>query len=308
LGAQDVEITETILKLQAMHSTARRAPTLEDRIGFFLSSRDRYGYTLRTIQSLDNEGGFDLIWNDGSVEGGVPALARNYKFQKARLVEVNRGVTGGPDAAIEFGLKRLLELGYDYIGMIENDILFQPGWFSRLLELFRLGTQEGFAVGSATVRSYESHTLEYRDGYCLCLNTGAGMALLSRGAAEILVELYARPNALRMSTADFQEFYADVFKIQLRYPMWNDHPRDAEIFCGLDWGYTPALYWNGYASLNSMPTYATDLEFDVEQTLKTRYVIEDKKNAGPEYERLKAANGASEHSRWDRLLAGKRER
>jgi len=281
------EIIEVLHTLQKRNKTKPRAPKRGDRIGFSLISKDRYSFTLQTIQSLDVEGGFDLIWNDASVGQGVPALARNYHFQNLNLAEVNYGVTGGPDRAVCFGLKRLLELGFDYIGLVENDILLKPGWFGRLTSLFSQGAADGIVCGSATARSFESHVLEYRSGYCLHVDTGAGMVLFSRPAAELILNLYSTPSALQMTTISWRRFYADLFGIDLQSfsPFWA-YPPDQAIPCTLDWGYTPSLYRHGFASLSTIPTFATDLEFDVETFFHTRYVGLDKDNTGVQYPRV----------------------
>lgn len=281
------EILDVIRALQKRNKTKPRAPKRGDRVGFAFSSRDRYFFTLQTLQSLDTESGFDLIWNDGSTEAAVPSLAANYKFRHARLVEFNPAVTGGAERAVCFGLSRLLELGYDYVGLIENDILFRPGWFRHLLEVFSLGAAEGIACGSATARSFESHALEYRRGYGIQADVGAGMVLFSRAAAEIIMELYANPSSLQMTTHSWQKFYADLFGVDLRgfAPFWAYPPNQA-VPCTLDWGYTPSLYLNGYASLSTIPTYGTDLEFDVETFFHTRYVSSEKNNTGVAYPRV----------------------
>ena len=278
------QIIDIIRSLQKRNKTKPRVPKRGDRVGFSFSTRDRYLFTLRSLQSLDTEGGFDLIWNDGSTEQGVPALAGNYKFQKAKLVEVNYGVTGGAERAVCFGLARLLELGYDYVGLIENDILFRPGWFSALMKLFSLGASEGIVCGSATARSFESHVLEYRSGYGVQSDTGAGMVLFSRPAAEIIMDLYSNPSSLQMTTHSWQKFYAELFGLDLRTfsPFWA-YPPDRAFPCTLDWGYTPSLYLKGYASLSTIPSYATDLEFDVETFFHTKYVSAEKNNAGVTY-------------------------
>jgi hypothetical protein len=287
--AEFPEIMEILRTLQKSNQTKPRAPKRSDRVGFSFSSKDRYLYTLQTIQNLDTEGGFDLIWNDGSKEAGVPVLARNYKFRNAKLVEVNYGVTGGPDRAICFGLSRLLELGYDYVGLIENDILFRPGWFSALMELFSRSAQDGIVCGSATAGSFESHVLEYREGYGVQCDIGAGMVLFSRPAAEIILELYSNPPSLQMTTHSWKDFYADLFGLDLQTfsPFWA-YPPEKAFPCTLDWGYTPSLYLKGYASLSTIPTYATDLEFDVETFFHTKYVSAAKNNAGVAYPKIPA--------------------
>jgi hypothetical protein len=281
------EIIDVLRLLQKRNKTKPRVPKRGDRIGFSFSTKDRYLFTLQTLQNLDTDGGFDLIWNDGSTEPGVPALARNYKFHNAKLVEINNGVTGGADRAVCFGLSRLLELGYDYVGLIENDIVFRPGWFNALMNLFSLGAADGIVCGSATARSFESHVLEYRSGYGVQCDTGAGMVLFSRAAAEIIMDLYSNPSSLQMTTHSWQKFYADLFGLDLRKftPFWA-FPPEREFPCTLDWGYTPTLYLNGYASLSAIPSYASDLEFDVETFFHTKYVSAEKNNTGVAYPRI----------------------
>jgi len=284
------EVIEVLRSLQKRNKTKPRVPKRGDRIGFSFSTRDRYLFTLQTLQSMDSEGGFDLIWNDGSTEAGVPALAKNFKFQNVRLVKVNYGVTGGAERAVCFGLSRLLALGYDYVGLIENDLLFRPGWCRALRELFARGAEEGIACGSATARSFESHALEFRAGYSVQSDIGAGMVLFSRAAAEIIMEHYAQPESLQMTTHSWQKFYADRFGLDLGKfaPFWA-YPPERAIPCTLDWGYTPSLYLRGYASLATIPSYVTDLEFDVETFFHTRYVSAEKNNTGANYPRVSIA-------------------
>jgi hypothetical protein len=281
------EIIEILCTLQKKNKTKPHFPRPSDRVGFALSSKDRYLFTLQTLQSLDTEGGFDLVWNDDSKEPGVPALTKNYKFQNARLAEVNFGVGGGPDRAVCFGLTRLLQLGYDYVGLIENDILFRPGWFAALMEVFSRGAEDGIVCGSATARSFESHVLEYRDGYGMQCDIGAGMLLFSRPAAEIIVDLYSRADSLQMTTHTWIKFYADLFGLNLQSfsPFWA-YPPEKAFPCTLDWGYSPSLYLRGYASLSTIPTYATDLQFDVQNFFHTNYVGPEKSNSGVAYPQM----------------------
>ena len=67
------------------------------------------------------------------------------------------------------------------------------------------------------------------------------------------------------------------------------YPPDKAFPCTLDWGYTPSLYLRGYASLGTIPSYATDLEFDVESFFHTKYVSAEKNNAGVAYPRIPMA-------------------
>jgi hypothetical protein len=268
---------EIIRSQQAKNGTVPRRPRPNDRLGFSFSSKDRCLYTVQSLKALDAEGGFDLIWNDGSTQKGGPELARNWRFKNARLVEINCGVGGGPDLAIRFGLKRLLDLGYDYVGLLENDVVLHPGWFSRLTELFALGFEEGLVCGAASVRGYESRVLEYRNHYSIDWASGAGMVLFSREAAQLILDQY---DQLAVTTLGIREFYAELFGVALEISEWNIWPVTQAVPCTLDFGYTPMLYRHGFATLGAIPSLAHDLDFDVRRFLRTNYVGMNKNNAG----------------------------
>jgi hypothetical protein len=278
---------DVIRSLQSARQIAPRGPRVGERIGFALSSKDRFAFTLKTIKALDAEGGFDLIWNDGSDRDEVRELAKNFVFRNARLAEVNLGVKGGPDKAICFSLKRLLDLGYDYIGLIENDVILRPGWLKELTSLFHLAAEDGLAVGAASVMSYESRVLEFRKRYSIDWARGANMVLFSRPAAQLVLDHY---ESLRMTTWEIRRFYADLFGVALQVSEWSVGPVWLDGPMAMDWGYTPLLYRNGYASVSSVPSMAYDLEFDVRQLLQTTYVGPEKSNAGLAHPRIARSN------------------
>ncbi len=270
-------VLPALRSLQAACAPKVCSPRHGDRIGFSLSSKDRLAYTLRTIQALDADGGFDLIWNDGSDRAEVPDLSRYFKFRNARLVETNYGVRGGPDAAICFGLRRLLELGYDYVGLIENDVVLRPGWLTKLLSLFDLAAAEGVVVGAASVLGYKSRVLEYRQGYSIDWARGAAMVLFSRPAAELLIERYS---TLKLSNCEIRGFYAQRFGVALHVPEWCVGSQWMDGPLSMDWSYAPMLYRHGYACVGSVPSMANDLEFDVQKVMRTDYVGIQQNGAG----------------------------
>jgi hypothetical protein len=265
--------------LQSVTGTVCRLPQRGDQIGFAFSSKDRVHLTRQTLESMDTDGGYDIIWNDGSDEPEARELPGNFHFRNARLVEVNENVRGGPDRSICFGLERLLHLGYDYVGLIENDILMQPGWFQGLMNLFKLTANEGIACGAATVRSYEGRVIEHRSGYSINWGTGAGMILFSRPAAEVILKQYSK---LKMSMASMNSFYSRLFRIDLKMRVQDNagRPVEHDAWLTLDWGYTPMLYAHGYASVSSIPSLARDLEFAPGHFLLDDYVRPDRQNAG----------------------------
>ncbi len=272
-------VVDIIRFLQTKTGTVCRRPQPGDRVGFALSSKDRVSFTRQTLEAMDRDSGYDIIWNDGSDEPEARALPKNFHFQNARLVEVNYNVRGGPDRCICFGLERLLDLGYDYVGLMENDIVVQPGWFHRLMNLFELAATDGIVCGAATVRSFGGRVIEHRSGYSINWGTGAGMILFSRPAAEVILRQYSK---LRMSTASMMRFYSRLFRIDLnlRRPGWAGRGVQSDISLTLDWGYTPMLYMHGYASVGSIPSLARDLEFPPGHYLLNDYVQPEHDNAG----------------------------
>jgi hypothetical protein len=270
---------DMIRYLQAQTGTVCRRPKPGDRVGFAFSSKNRESFTRQTLEAMDQDGGYDLIWNDGSDEAGARALPKEFRLKNARLVEVNYDVLGGPDKSICFGLDRLLQLGYDYVGLMENDIVMRPGWFGRLMELFVLTAAEGVACGAATVRSFQGRVIEHRSGYSLNWGTGAGMILFSRPAAEILLRQYSR---LRMSTASISRFYSRLFQVDLSLRSQDTSGQwgTQDMWLTLDWGYTPMLYMHGFASVGSIPNLARDLEFPPGHYLMNDYVRPECNNTG----------------------------
>lgn len=265
--------------LQMQSKTVCRPPRPGDRVGFALSSKDRVDLTRRTLEAMDQDGGYDLVWNDGSDSPEARELPKNFQFRNAKLVEVNYDVRGGPDRSICFGLERLLDRGYDYVGLMENDIVMEPGWFARLMDIFALAAAEGIVCGAATVRSYEGRVLEHRAGYSINWGTGAGMILFSRPAAEIILRHYA---TLQMTSKSIMRFYARLFHIALDIRVqggagcWTQE--DTPLT--LDWGYTPLLYMHGYTSVGSIPSLARDLEFSTGHYLLKDYVRPERSGAG----------------------------
>jgi hypothetical protein len=287
-------IVEALRSLQGARKPTACRPLAGSRIGFALSSRDRFVFTLRTIKALDAESTFDLVWNDGSDRPEVPELSRYYVFKSARLVETNYGVKGGADAAICFGLRRLLDLGYDFIGLIENDILLQPGWLERLLSLFDLAAADGVIVGAVSVLGYQSRVLEYRRDYSIDWARGAAMVLFTRPAAQLLLDNYS---SLRMTSQQIRGFYAERFGAALHVPEWAVGSRWIDGPMTVDWAYAPFLYSHGYACVGSIPSLACDLEFDVRHVLRTQYVGEGLNDSGLAHPRIATAAGVSEDSR-----------
>ena len=226
------------------------------KVAFCFSTYERANYSKRSLKSVD-DGDFDLIWVDGSDSEEARALPDQVQFNKCRLLEVHRDIKGSreggwhpADTAIRFSLNRCLDLDYDYIGLIENDIEFKPGWFNKIMETIDIAMKDGFNVGSVTVRNFQDRVLEYRDGYTLNWNQGAGMVLFTnRGAQDILTD-YRMP-----SCSDIQNFYQEFAGIDVHLHGYG--------FVGADWNFARSLYKMDQVSIGSIPSMAYNFDCNI---------------------------------------------
>ncbi len=257
-------------------------PDLMKKVGFAFSSKDRTYFTRRSLRSIDQEAGYDLLWVDGSDTQEGKELPFDIELKNARLVEVNQNVKGGPDAAIKFGLHRLLDLGYDYCGLIENDVEFKPGWFRHLLQLFELGDRDKLNIGAASVRSIGSRVLVNQRDYSLLWNAGAGMILFTREAAEQVLSTYGLTTAKKV-----YDFYKRLFGIDVS-SSWELFMNQFDRPLGADWSYAMQLYEHGFAAACSIPSYAFNMDCDVEKEFRTKYVTDDHEISNEELKLFKA--------------------
>ena len=241
------------------------APTNPPRIGFAISTKERTELTRQVLPALDC-GGFDLIWCDGSKTPEGRAFASREHFQKTPLVEIHHDVTGGPDAAIKFALKRLLDLGYDYVGLIENDITLTPGWLDAMHSAWRAAEQDGFKVGAVTARTAASRVLARTESYSVQWNLGAGMALFSRAGAEAVLADYQLPTAKKI-----HEFFRANFAVDLS-DAWELFMHQPDRGLGADWHYAVALMQRGLVALGVMPNMAQNIDVDFEAVCGTQFV------------------------------------
>lgn len=238
-------------------------------VAFSFRSKDRLDYTRESIQSiLASPGEFDLIWVDGSDSDAVPSLACNLQIAHPRIISVDLNIRSGADHAVKHCLKQLLEFSrYEWIGLIENDVVLHPGWFDALTNTIKLAEADGLDVGSASVRGYQSRVLEYRKGYSIDWAIGAGMTLFSRRAAQLILDNYS---STAMSMRSIYTFYAERFHRYVRCSEWREY--DLNSTPTHDWGYAPLLYSHDLYSIGAIPSLAHDLQFNVREFLGTDYV------------------------------------
>lgn len=206
------------------------------------STKDQVELTKQTIEPLLQPDKFDLYWCDGSNTDEGRVLPRRYSN-----VDVSYNVRGGADAAIAWKLSQLLAASqnYTHIGLIENDVLLDSDWLAPTLALFEKGKRDGLDVGMVSARSYVDRILIQRDGYAVMHNIGAGMVILTREAAEIILRYFRThwwPDNVRL--------FAQLSGIDLRtYACF----RGQEQFVTTDWGFEAQLARHGLATLALTP-------------------------------------------------------
>jgi len=229
-----------------------------NRVAIAFLTCDRVELTKRSIEPLLQPNKFDLHWVDGSKTGEGIDLPREYSQHK---FSTHYGVVGGSGVAIVYALTTLLKKGlgegtaYDYIGLVENDVLLDPDFFEPMMALFEQGRAEGMEVGAVSARAYEDRILIQRDGYGVMHNLGAGMIVFSRNAAKLVLQHYRT-----VWTTENRLLFAQLSGIDIgKY--WAF--RGNENFLVADWNFDRVLASYGYASLALTPNKATMLDQDI---------------------------------------------
>lgn len=223
-----------------------------NKVAIAFLTKDRVDLSKRTIKPLLQPDKFDLWWIDGSDTQAGEALPESYRALARReghrnpIQAVRQNVKGGADTAVVYALTEMLKGGYEYVGLVENDVLLHPGWLGPTYALFERGAAEGLSVGAVSARCYVDRILVQRDGYALCNNTGWGMQLLSRQAAELALKHFRthftsenRRIFARLSGIDIGSYWA--FRA-------NEH------WLTPDWGNDAVLAARGLASLALVPS------------------------------------------------------
>lgn len=240
-------------------------PPPKNRIAFALNTMERTQLTEKVLPGLDC-GGFDLIWCDGSKTPEGKEFPSQRHFKKTPLTEIHYGVNGGPDVAIQYSLRRLLARGYDYVGLIENDIELKPGWLEAMMSAWQAAQKDGFNVGAVTARTAASRVLAAGTNYATLWNLGAGMSLFSRAGAEAALA----DNHLT-SAKEMHEFYLSRFGIDIRdaWELFMDKP---DRGLGADWYYAPAMLQQGLVALGVVPNHAENIDVDFEKVCGTQFI------------------------------------
>lgn len=226
----------------------------QSRIAFAYSTKDRVELSVRTLAPLKSTHGFDLYWMDGSRTDAGQALPSQMCADLPALREVHYGVTGGPDVAIVYALTCLLQKGYEYVGLLENDVLLEPGWLERLIKLFQQGKQDGLRVGAASARTILERTLVSHGDYGVMFNLGAGMMMLTREAALAILRRYRTSSPDEIRGIVHARTGLDISKRAM-----------AVTGPSADWFFDVGLMLDGFSSLAPIPSMASNIDADLAQ-------------------------------------------
>ncbi len=223
------------------------------RVGIAFSSKDRTDKTKRTLKPLLSKQ-FDLWWWDGSqTEEG-----QAYHADRCDKVHTAITLTGGSCRYIVCALTTLLEYGreegaaYDFIGLVENDVMLHENWFDKTIGLFEAGKKYGLEVGAVSARCYVDRVLIQCDGFAVMHNLGAGMVIFSRTAAELVLNYYRTG-----MTTENRKVFAMLSGVDIG-PYWAFKGMDHMLVA--DWSWDRMLAQHGLASLALTPTKASQLE------------------------------------------------
>jgi hypothetical protein len=217
---------------------------MTNKVAIALHTKDRSKQVERVVDRLLDQP-FDLCWCDGSdTEEG-----RNLPYEygpKLRYVYESRGA-GGDGACVET-LTRLLVApqSYTHIGICEDDVLLERGWFAPTMALFKRGRSDGLDVGAVSARAYEDRVLIQRDGYAVMHNLGWGLVIFTREAAELTLRHYRTGWSSENRRVFAQLCGKDIGK------HWAF--RAGEHWICSDWGNDAMLAQHGLASLALTPS------------------------------------------------------
>lgn len=215
-----------------------------NRVCISFSTKDKVELSKRTVVLLLQPDKFDLQWVDGSdtLEGQERPEQYNHGMH------VCSGVKGGADIMLAYSLTEMLKGDYDVVGLVESDVLLDADWFEPTMALFEKGREAGLDVGAVSPRSYVDRVLIQRHGWAVMLNQGAGAILMTRRAAELVLDNFrtgwwphTRSTFMRLAGIDIGRFAAF---------------RGNEQWTSTDWLWDALLASHGLASLALTPSKA----------------------------------------------------
>lgn len=243
------------------------------KVALAYSTKDRTDFTAKTLPRIldDIDGKADVFWLDGSATKEGKDFVTNFAFNWRRdhdgrypVKETHMNVVGGAAAAIQTAWRYLLGKDYDYIGLIENDVLLTPGWFDKCMELFNkpqyadISAENLWSVGAVSARCFTDRILERYENKALMANVGAGMFITRKYLIAPLLENWQRPLLWQME-AYFRHFLGRSYPIPTM--VLKEDPKLKRTWSMTeDWHFEPTLLYKGYITLACTPSMAINLD------------------------------------------------
>ena len=233
-----------------------------NRVAIAFSTCDRTELSRQSIVPLLQPDKFDLHWVDGSKTDAGIVMPTKYRTHGDNITH-HSGVRGGSGPAIVYALTAMLKAwrgvvengaarsvdAYTHVGLVENDVLLPSDWFGQTMSLFEEGERDGLTVGAVSARCYEDRVLFQRPNYAVTHNTGAGMIIFTREAAELVLQHYRT----QFTTENRQTFSLLAGQDIAKY--WAF--RGSENWLVADWRWDSLLARHGLASLALTPSPVT---------------------------------------------------
>lgn len=225
-------------------------------VAFAYSTKDRVEFTKQTIAPILNEDGeFDLFWMDGSDGAGLALATMPEWAANGKLTETHCGVTGGAATAIQYSLMTLYNKNYDYIGLIENDVLLFDGWFQRIMDLFKTCP---LPIGAVSARTFTGRILKRYGDYVEMANVGAGMILFKRDMVPYILMNWRMPMLWEVE-AFCAHFRGEKYPIPPQV-LQQDPERKQDFQMTHDWFFEPVLWNKGRSVYAPVPSMAVNLD------------------------------------------------
>lgn len=101
---------------------------------------------METLYQYTDENLFDLIIVDNASSDGTVEYLKSVEKERANFKLVCNDENLGYSKGNNIGIKMALEGDYEYIGLLNNDILFTPGWLENTLKIFELDSRLGMVA------------------------------------------------------------------------------------------------------------------------------------------------------------------
>lgn len=101
---------------------------------------------LESLYKYTNPELFDLIVIDNGSNDGTSEYLKNFEKEHSNLKVIYNTENLGYSKANNQGIEIALKSDYEYIGLLNNDILFTPNWLEDTLKIFEYDSQLGMVA------------------------------------------------------------------------------------------------------------------------------------------------------------------